>query len=75
MNNKQLRHARVKHNWLVKDHYQIPPMKQSEFNDWFKANCELGEDGYISYEGAPCFTFVEIPSYQTRSGHAEILEL
>jgi hypothetical protein len=74
MTAKQFRHLRINHNKLVKDYFKIPFIKQPEFNEWFENNCEHGEDGYIHYEGQPCFTFVELPSYQTKSGHAEILE-
>jgi len=75
MTKKQLNKTRAKYNRLVKDHYQIPPTLLTLFSDWFHTNCEYGEDQGANHEGAPFFTYAEIPRHQTRSGHAEILEL
>jgi len=72
---KKMIDLRERHNRLVKDDYKVGSKAQVFFNNWFVENCTIGEDHGADYEGAPFFTYIELTSDETKSGHAEILEV
>jgi len=75
LNKTALNKLRIEHNRIVKKEYRVNPANQFRFDEWFLNNCEYGEDQGAKHEGAPFFTYTEIPSHQTKSGNPYILEV
>ena len=72
---KERNQLRVKYNKKVKKDHHVSLLGQQGFDLWWNHHRQIGNDKGAHYEGAPCFTYAEIPAYLTKSGHAEILEL
>ena len=74
LNKTNLNKLRIEHNRIVKKKYRVNPANQFRFDAWFLNNCEYGEEDRGG-EGVPFFTYLEIPSHQTKSGNPYILEV
>ena len=72
INKTNLNKLRLEHNRVVKKEHKISPKNQSNFDEWFINNCSTY---YDDEEWAIETYYVEISSYQTKSGNPYILEI